>query len=522
MRTRVALVVWLLWCGAAGAREVALTILHTTDLHGNILPTENYDGQPNLGGLARCATVIRQVRAAQPNTLLVDAGDTLQGTAVSYLSGGQVLVRLLNLLRYDAWVWGNHEFDWGLAKLTANAELATVPILNANVQPAGNASARLLACVKPYRIVTMDGVKIGLIGLNTPGIPSWSRPRLINGLKFVDSVETLQAIVPEMRRAGAQVLVLIAHQGYRDGGDDHANQINAIAGACPELDVIIGAHTHRNFAEFKIHNVLYTQAEYYGIHLGRVDLVYDTTAGKVTRREAQTLLMDDKVPLDPAVLKACAAELAQADQTLRTVIGEATGEFTVHNSARHETPMHNLLFESIGAGLGARGIKVAAVVHGVLERRVTLKAGPVTVGDVWRVVPYENNLAVCQLSVAELRTILDENAGAYGSPIFRGVWGVRWEFDPKLPAGQRVLKLTHADGTAIGADERLAVAFNSYDLAGGGTRWPKLREVVAGLGDRLIETDLETRQSVLDYIRQQGQIVPATHGWWKAANDSGR
>lgn len=183
------MVVWLLWCGAAGAREVALTILHTTDLHGNILPTENYDGQPNLGGLARCATVIRQVRAAQPNTLLVDAGDTLQGTAVSYLSGGQVLVRLLNLLRYDAWVWGNHEFDWGLAKLTANAELATVPILNANVQPAGNASARLLACVKPYRIVTMDGVKIGLIGLNTPGIPSWSRPRLINGLKFVDSVE---------------------------------------------------------------------------------------------------------------------------------------------------------------------------------------------------------------------------------------------------------------------------------------------------------------------------------------------
>lgn len=522
MRTRVALVVGLLWAAAAGAREVALTILHTCDLHGNILPTENYDGQPNLGGLARCATVIRQVRAAQPNTILVDAGDTVQGTAVSYLSDGRVMVRLLNLLRYDAWVWGNHEFDWGLAKLTANAELATVPILNANVQHACDISARLLARVQPYRIVEVDGVKVGLIGLNTPGIPSWSRPQLIAGLKFADSVETLKTVVPTARRAGAQVLVLIAHQGYRETGDDHANQIHAIASAFPELDVIIGAHTHRDFPEFKINNVLYTQADYYGIHLGRVDLVYDTTAGKVTHRESRTLLMDEQVPLDPAVLKECSGELAQADQLLRTVVGEATGEFAVHNSAKHETPLHNLIFESIVAGLGARGVKVDAVVHGVLERRLTLQAGPITVGDVWRAVPYENSLGVCQLSGAELREILDEDAGAYGGPSFRGVWGVRWAFDPKLPAGQRVRKLTHADGTAIGNGERLAVAFNSYDLAGGGMRWPSLRAIAARPACQLIETDVQTRQAVLDYIKQQGKISPATHGWWKAVNDPSR
>jgi 2',3'-cyclic-nucleotide 2'-phosphodiesterase (5'-nucleotidase family) len=96
------------------ARQVPITILHTCDLHGHILPTENYAGQTNLGGLARCATVIRQVRAEQPHTLLVDAGDTIQGAPVSYLSGGQALVTALNLLHYDAWIWGNHEFDWGL------------------------------------------------------------------------------------------------------------------------------------------------------------------------------------------------------------------------------------------------------------------------------------------------------------------------------------------------------------------------------------------------------------------------
>ena len=120
-----------------------------------------------------------------------------------------------------------------------------------------------------------------------------------------------------------------------------------------------------------------------------------------------------------------------------------------------------------------------------------------------------------------MREILDENAGEYNSANFRGVWGVRCEFDPKLPAGQRVRKLTHADGTEIGADDRVTVAFNSYDLAGGGTRWPKLRAVVAGAGNRLIETDIQTRQAVLDYIRQQGKISPVTHGWWKAVNEPG-
>ena len=108
----------------AWAREVSITILHTCDLHGNVLPTESYEGKTNVGGIARCATMIRQVRGQEKNVLLVDAGDTLQGTPVSFLSDGQVMVKCLNELHYDAWTWGNHEFDWGLDKLVACAERA--------------------------------------------------------------------------------------------------------------------------------------------------------------------------------------------------------------------------------------------------------------------------------------------------------------------------------------------------------------------------------------------------------------
>ena len=162
MKSRL-LLLWLVLPAIAVAREVPITILHTCDLHGNILPVESYEGQTNLGGFARCATAIRQVRAEHPNALLIDAGDTFQGAAVSYLSDGKVMVRLLNQLRYDAWVWGNHEFDWGLVKLTACAELAEMPILAANL----HGTSSIAAQVRPYRIVEVDGVKVGIIGLTT-------------------------------------------------------------------------------------------------------------------------------------------------------------------------------------------------------------------------------------------------------------------------------------------------------------------------------------------------------------------
>jgi len=417
MKSQVILLLLCLLCAVAVAREVPITILHTCDLHGNILPVESYEGEPNLGGFARCATAIHQIRSERPNVLLVDAGDTIQGAAVSYLSDGKVMVRLLNQLRYDAWIWGNHEFDWGLEKLTACAELAEMPVLAANLHGTGPIAAR----VKSYRIVEVDGVKVGIIGLTTLGIPSWSRPQLIAGLRFEDSVETLRTVVPAIRHEGAEVIVLVVHQGYREDGDDHANQVNAIARHFPEVDAVIGAHTHRNFPEFKIDNVLYTQAAYHGIRLGLVDLVYDTIAGQVTRRESQTILMDDRFTINPAMLNACAPELERAKKTLCSVIGEATGDFDVRDAPKRETAMHNLIFESIASALSYRNIKVDAIVHGILEKRMMLKPGPVTVGDVWRAVPYENTIGVCYLNEAELREILDENAKAYNNPSFRGV-----------------------------------------------------------------------------------------------------
>jgi 2',3'-cyclic-nucleotide 2'-phosphodiesterase/3'-nucleotidase len=507
-----------LWQAVATAREVPIVILHTCDLHGNILPTESYEGQTNVGGIARCATVIRQIREHEKNVLLVDAGDTMQGTPVSFLTGGQVMVACLNQLHYDSWTWGNHEFDWGLEKLAGCAERAEVPIVVANVRPAkdgGNDFSRqIVSRLKPYILKDIDGVKVGIIGLDTPGVPSWSRPSLIPGLEFVDSVETLRTVVPAVRAAGAQVLVLVCHQGYREAGDDHANQINAIARDFPELDVIIGAHTHRNFPEFKVSNILYSQADYYGIYLGRVDLVFDTEKGRVTHRQSNTLLMDEHIAFDPEILKLTGDDIDRAEKMSGAVIGEATDDLWVRALPHKETPIHDLIFAAIDDALRDRGAKVDAIVHGIVENRVGLKKGAITVGDVWNIVPYENTIGVVQLTPAELREVLDEDCDMFNNSAFRGIWGLKWTFDPAAKKGERTTGLLRADGSALDETQRLAVAFNSYDLASGGQRWKRLRELADQSSSRLVEYDFQTRQAVIDYIRKRGKITPAMGEWW--------
>jgi len=493
---------FLLFLASSWAREVRITVFHTTDLHGHV---EN---------LARCATVIRQTRASEKNVLLVDVGDTIQGSAASWLSGGQVLVRVLNALRYDAWVLGNHEFDWGLEKLTNCIARAAMPVLGANISG--------LARVQPYVMREVDGVKVAIVGLTTPGIPNWSRPRLIPGLRFSDSVETLRRVLPAAREDGAQVFVLVVHQGYKEGGDDHANQIRAIAERFPELSVIIGAHTHREFNGFRLGRILYNQAGFHGRYLGRVDLVFDTEKRQVTSRRSRTIPMDANVAADDAVMTLAREDLDRAEKYLATPLGEAAADFPTRGGPKRETPVHNLLCGAIAGALERRGVKVDAVVHGLLNARESLAKGPLTVADVWRIVPYENTVGVAHLRVAQLREILDEDVGAYDKHEFRGVWGLRWRFDPHAAEGSRVLELRRADGGPVGEGERLAVAFNSYELASGGLRWKKLREIADLPETGLVEYDVSTREALMEEIRQKHIVTPHIEGWWEAEDSHRR
>jgi 2',3'-cyclic-nucleotide 2'-phosphodiesterase (5'-nucleotidase family) len=511
-------VVWIslfLLASNLPARQVPITILSTTDLHGNILPSTDYEGNTNRGGIARLATKIAEIRASTTNVLLLDSGDTFQGTAASFLDHGRVIVRLLNHLQFDAWTLGNHEFDWGSDTLAACIAEAKVPVLAGNLKPVSDDAKAKFATVQPFVLKEVDGVKVAIVGLTTPGIPNWSRPRLIPGLEFESNVVALRRIIPRLKDARADVIVLAVHQGIREGGDDHANQLNAVAYGFPEIAVVAGGHTHRDWPEYKFPRteILYCQASYWGNHLGRIELVYDTEKKKVVRRGSTTILMDESVPLDPKVLELSKPQLDAAEKELARAIGVATKNLTPFGAPRNETPIHNLIFESIAAALGERGVMVDAIVHGLLDSRAMLAEGAIRVGDLWRIVPYENTVGVIEITPAELKEILEENAQSRDR--FRGIWGIRMKLKLTGPPGERVVSLADRDGKPLDQAKRYKVAFNSYELASGGTRFVKLREIAERAESKLIEYDFQTREALIRYVEKQKEIRPVMRGWWE-------
>ena len=162
---------------------VTFSILHTTDLHGHIfLPTVDYNGNPDIGGLALCVTQIRRWRRQNLNWILIDVGDVYQGTEVGLRSKGELMIDLFNYLKYDAWIIGNHEFDWGIEPFSHAVARSTMPVLAANTllegRPAGEISdtKNPFSKIQPYILKEIAGIKIAIIGVTTPGMPFWFRP----------------------------------------------------------------------------------------------------------------------------------------------------------------------------------------------------------------------------------------------------------------------------------------------------------------------------------------------------------
>jgi 5'-nucleotidase len=484
---------WLIPVGAP-ARLVEIRVLHTTDLHGHILPTRDYNGRKDVGGLLRGATLLRKLRAEREHVLLLDCGDLYQGSVESLLTEGRIMTRALDALGYDAWILGNHEFDWGLDKLVARQGEATTPVLAANIVTR-EGRPQPLTRVQPFLLREFEGVKVAVVGLITPGVPSWSLPDLLGDLEFQRSVAALQRVMPAVRAAAPDVILLATHQGWRAGGDDHANEVNEIARQFPEITAIIGGHSHVVEETRLVDGVLFTQAGYYGVWLGCLDLAYDTVARKVVRREPKIWEVGDQYAPDEELGRLLESDLARARTYAAEVVGRAADDLTAVPDARGGSPVQRLICKAIAGAVDAE-----IVFHGTLSQD-PIPAGPITRAAIMEVVPYENRIGVALLTPAEILAIVEENARRRGTINHMGIWGLKVVDQPD---GTRVLRLP--DDTAPHPRKRFRVAFNSYVLASGGRRFPRLREICAAPEARLQITAVDTRAAVTEFVRRHSPL----------------
>lgn len=492
------------WLGAAAARLGAapeslrtVSIFHTTDLHGHIVPTRNYDGVENLGGFARCATCIRGWRKESPDSLTLDIGDVYQGTAESLVNGGKLMIGLFNRLGYDAWTLGNHDFDWGPEALEENLALTKSPVLTGNIRVRGGLPGALEGVwkpVRPWMMKEIGGFRIALIGLVTPGLPYWLAKETLGGVTVLDPVESLKRSIAEARSEKADAIVVMGHMGWRYQ-DDFANPVRSLLKEAPGVDVFLAGHTHQEKPFWNTSGVLCTQASYYGIHCGRVDLTFDLETRKLVDRKAVLRLMDASVEADPAVMEMAAPHLAKATAQLSRKIGRVTSTI---RCGGQDNPLAALLCQCFADALKRGGKPVDGVFHGTFGSG-DLTDGDVSVADCWKILPYENLLVTAELTTEDLIEIVREERGVRKSD------RILWPFEIRLDKDGNPARFTRL-GKEVPAGSRFTIAFNTYDAQSGGRTLMRLSEILARPDVKRVFTGIDCRKALMDGILDRGTI----------------
>tara|TARA_R110002012_G_scaffold322096_1_gene555386 strand:+ start:74381 stop:75289 length:909 start_codon:yes stop_codon:yes gene_type:complete len=260
------------------ARRKKISILHTNDVHSHIDPFPKSDSNfPNLGGLARRATLVQRLRQENPNTLLFDAGDIFQGTPYFNFYGGELEFKLMSMLKYDAATLGNHDFDNGIDGLFAQVPHASFKLLSANYDFKNTV---MNGYTKPYEIYTVDGIKIGVYGLGI-ALEGLVSKKLFKETQYLNPFEIAQDTERILKEEqNCDLVICLSHLGYQYGSDK-PDDIK-LATKTKFTNLIIGGHTHTFLDKPTVVNnslgtqVLVNQVGCYGVHLGKIDFYFDS------------------------------------------------------------------------------------------------------------------------------------------------------------------------------------------------------------------------------------------------------
>ena len=439
----------------APAGAASLRILHVNDFHG-FAESHKRLGSDNLrGGVAYLAFMAEALRKEKPS-LLISAGDMIQGNTWANLFEGKSVIEVMNAMRFDAMVVGNHEFDFGKAVLAERIREADFPILGANVTG--------LDTLKPYIVKEVDDIRVGIIGVVTEETPTATHPRNVEGLTFMPVAATVERCIAELK-GRADIIVVLSHLGY--------NADMALAAAVKGIDVIVGGHSHtKGVKHITVGNTVIVQAWEHGLVLGVLDLTVES--GKVVAAEGRLAeVVPAKTGKDEKVAAIVEKWAATVNESMGRVIAEAEVDLDGENVRVRETNLGNFIADILMKESGAD----AAIINGG-GLRTSIKKGPVTVGSVYSVLPFNNYIVGIRLTGQQIRDALEY--GLSGVELKEGrfpqVAGLAVTYSPERQAGKRVGTI-HIAGEPIDPSRRYIVATVDF-LAAGGDGYQVFREAI--------------------------------------------
>ncbi|MBB6416931.1 bifunctional UDP-sugar hydrolase/5'-nucleotidase [Streptomyces sp. AK010] len=544
-----------------GAKRYAFTVLGTTDLHGNVFNWDYFtdkefdDKDHNDVGLAKVSTLVNRVRAekGRRNTLLIDAGDTIQGTQLSYYyakvdpitaEGGPVhpMAQAMNAMGYDAAALGNHEFNYGIPVLRKFEQQCDFPLLGANALDAKT----LRPAFAPYsmhRLRTPHGrdVKVAVLGLTNPGIAIWDKANVQGKMTFPGLEEQAAKWVPKLRSMGADVVIVSAHSGS-SGTSSYGDQLPYIENAAalvaeqvPGIDAILVGHAHTEIPQYFVTNkktgkqVVLSEPLKWGQRLTLFDfeLTFEKGCWKVEKVGAK-VLNSNTVEEDSKITKLLSDEHEKVVAYVNQVIGTNAAEMTSAEAPYRDVPIIDLI-NHIQADTVKQAL--AGTEHAALpvlsqaacfSRSARIPAGEVTIRDVAGLYVFENTLEARLMTGAQMKAYLEFSANyfvqtapdaavdpakltnANGTPDYNYdvVSGLAYEIDIARPAGSRVTNVRF-EGQPLADDAKFVFAVNNYRANGGGN-FPHVAAAQV-----LWSNSEEIRNTMIAWVKAKGSIDPA-------------
>ncbi|MFD9861105.1 bifunctional metallophosphatase/5'-nucleotidase [Streptomyces alboflavus] len=549
-------------------RRYSFTVMGTTDLHGNVFNWDYFtdkefdDKDHNDVGLAKISTLVSAVRKekGRRNTLLIDAGDTIQGTQLSYYyakvdpitaARGPVhpMAQAMNAIGYDAAALGNHEFNYGIPVLRKFEEQCDFPLLGANALDA-KTQRPAFAPYSMHRLRTPHGrdVRVAVLGLTNPGIAIWDKANVQGKMTFPGLEEQAAKWVPRLRSMGADVVIVSAHSGS-SGTSSYGDQLPYIENAAalvaeqvPGIDAILVGHAHTEIPEYLVENkktgkkVVLSEPLKWGQRLTLFDFDVEWSKGRwrVVKAGAK-VLNSNAVAEDRRITRLLGDEHKKVVAYVNQVIGTSKEAMSTAEGPYKDVAIIDLInhvqAETVRAALAGGAFAKLPVLSqaSCFSRTAKIPAGEVTIRDAAGLYPFENTLEARLITGAQLKDYLEFSARYYvrtavGAPVdpakltnadgipdynYDALYGVTYEIDIARPVGSRITKLRF-EGKDLDPKAEFVLAVNNYRASGGGN-FPHV-----AAGKQVWANSDEIRNTIISWVKAKGTVDPAEFasvGW---------
>lgn len=519
-----------------------VVIVETSDLHGFMLP-RSYANHSEVGyGFARIASIIKKVRSMHPYTLLIDNGDCLQGTPLTYYHANinpnleNPVIACMNELQYDAAVLGNHEFNYGLPYLQSAVNASTFPWLSSNIIAEATGQPLL---EKPYIVRVLDnGIRIGILGLTTSYIPNWEQPSHIEGLRFDDPIQVANRWVKHMKQVEQVDIVIVSYHGGFERDIETGEPTEPLTGEnvgyalCEQvegIDVLLTGHQHRELSGASINGVWIVQPANEGRYLGKVSLQLKKTNKHWHIEQCHTELIKAALYEPDARIEQLVSPIETLTQAwLDQPMGFVDGDMLISSPAEVRLSEHPLIefINQLQMDVSGASISCTALFDnsspGFGER--------ITMRDIVSNYVYSNTLKVIRISGADIRAALEKTAEYFQLNAAGGIvvddaflhpkpqhfnydmWeGITYALDISKPIGQRVIQLEQL-GKPLADEQLFDVVMNNYRSGGGGNyNMFQGKPVIKDISIDMVEL-------MANYIRKRRHIHASVNDNWRVMN----